>query len=375
MKRFFQLYHLIENEAALTDLRSNFTDLKAQIVQIFKDLRAAVSQPTPDARQNAVSSLQGILNEPKAKPAVSPMNWWKSPVTKGTKEWHDFVNQLEQVLLEAEQGTPLLNSLAQAEQRVLQALDTLENKVITKLININTPTGHDPEKHQELLGKMGELGGHFGTLGSRLDALEKHLAEPAQPLTPEQEDKAYQAVPMLGGIAPMAGEYGLKLVHTKSNREVPLSNLNSAGGKTGLLNLASRDRRFKLIFNGGEAEFNLGDLESVTSAIDQFYEKNNINPDDWFEKNARYSGLLGKTRAQQPVQLAGDRVKKRQKGDAERQRAEADAAQAEIEAKLRQEREEELRRRMAAASGQPTKEHLSWKDYMLRLSGLHRENT
>jgi len=264
----------------------------------------------------------------------------------------------------------LLQSLKGIEAELSKRIGDLE-QTIRKM---PAPPSPDPDRHQELMGRMGDLGTKLGDIERRLDS-------PPQPLSPDQEDRAYTAINMLQGLAYYGRQYNMKLVHSLSNKEVPMMSLKTAKGKNMLLSMASRDRRFKLLFDGGEEEFNVGDVESVTNAMNAFYDTHNISPSDYFTRDARFKTKPMGTQhgnAERPIPLFGEPKKRPQKGDAERRRVQQKMEQERIEAERRKKAEEDFRRRAAAAGvlggdeSAPVekKEHTDWQRLMLRLTGL-----
>jgi hypothetical protein len=122
----------------------------------------------------------------------------------------------------------------------------------------------DAEKNAELLGRLSDI--------------EKKMDRPPQPLTDKQQDQAYQGIDVLQKVAGHGRDHGMRLVHVQTSREIPLDALGKASGRGSILSLASRDRRFKLVWDGGEAEFNLGNIQDVQHAADAFYDDKHIDP-------------------------------------------------------------------------------------------------
>lgn len=131
----------------------------------------------------------------------------------------------------------------------------------------------DVDKHRELIDK--------------LSGIDRKLDSPAQPLTGAARDNAYKSVELLSGLAPVAREHGVKLVHPHSGDEIDLHSLKSARGMAAILGMASKDANFKLYYSGNDqgVPFTLGDISNVSDAISSLHDAKDIDSNAWTKRD------------------------------------------------------------------------------------------
>lgn len=421
MKRFHELYQIVENEAIFGELRNKFAELRSQIDAAFKLIHAAVDKPAAQADPEvkaAVADLQSALSTaksipvpdappsaPESKPEIpkfapidigmtpqagvgsqqtfgwtgqptpkapvrppvasqKPRSWLSNMVAR--REWHTVVDGIESLINEVETGSSLSSVIAASQEKIMKGIEDLETAVLHRFGTVsNAGSSASGPDYDKIMSQLGDIHKGVGDVRGKLDT-------PPMPLTADQEDKAYTSIDILNSVGLHGREHPLKLIHVMSGQEIPLDRLRSAGGKSKILALAGRDRRFQLVHAGGEVEFSLGDVENVTNAVNDYYEKNNIKPDDWITKAARFKTKAFGTRhgnENRPISITGTK-KRPQKGDAERQRVQTDMEKEELERK----RQEDIRKSWKDRTGQDIPETLpecvDWKQLMRKLSGL-----
>lgn len=245
--------YLLENDS--NQIKMGFENLRTKISSMFASLKKAAintwgqNNGNERMRNIIVSDLEKIISKLKVKNEA-------------------IIHSIYNLINEADGITANLKPTADNSKTGRKVFDigdvlkSIEDKIMQDVAEL---------ERSVLVGKI-------DTLDKKVSGIDKKLNNPAKPLRSNQEDTAYNAIDMLSALSVHGANKNMKLIHPFSGKTIDISTLKSPQGINSIISLAHQDSNFKMKYDGGEHDFNIGDIQNVDNMTNMFYTNNNIDP-------------------------------------------------------------------------------------------------